>query len=121
MDNVLTAAILPLLNATDKKKIKDAIVSQIVQNPEKYIDLSVNVDMNDIVNSDDIRFAISEAVVQGVTESNEFRTEILNHITSCVEEDITTIADDGYLVDRDKISETVTSVLVKSFKSSFKK
>jgi len=62
MDSVLTAAILPLLNATDKKKIKDAIVTQIVNNPDKYIDLSLDVDMNDIVNTDDVRFAIGEAV-----------------------------------------------------------
>ena len=121
MDNVLTAAILPLLNNTDKKKIKDAIVSQIVKNPEKYIELSIDVDMNDIVNSDDIRFAIDEATVQAVTESNEFRTEILNHITSCVEEEISVITDDGYLVDRDKIGDAVTSNLIKSFKAAFKK
>ena len=121
MDSVLTAAILPLLNATDKKKIKDAIVAQIVNNPDKYIDLSLDVDMNDIVNTDDVRFAIGEAIVQAITESNEFRTKIVSHITSCVEEDITDMADDGYLVDRDKIGDAVTGILIKSFKATIKK
>ena len=123
MDSVLTAAILPLLTTADKKKMKDAIVAQIVSNPSKFIDLSMSLDfdMKDVLNSDDVKYAISEAVVAAVLESNELGKEVVEHITDYVKSGIEEMADDGYLVDRDKIGDVVTGSIIKSFKAALKK
>ena len=123
MDSVLTAAILPLLTSVDKKKMKDAIVAQIVSNPSKFIDLSMSLDfdMKDVLNSDDVKYAISEAVVAAVLESNELGKEVVEHITDYVKSGIEEMSDDGYLIDRDKIGDVVTGSIIKSFKASLKK
>ena len=120
MDSVLTAAILPLLNTADKKKIKDSIVKYIVSNPQDFIDDSFTIEVEDLVDGASMKQAISDSLSNAITGSNVFGKALLDQVTECVKDEINNIYEDGELLDRDNVSKVISDVVVKSLKSSLK-
>ena len=115
---ILTSVILPLLNGTDKKKIKDSIVKHIVSNPQDFIDDSFTIEVEDLLDRASMKQAISESLNDAIVGSKAFGKSLLGQVTECVKDEINNIYEDGELLNRDNVSTVISDVVVTSLKSS---